>query len=156
MGRAHNAASLRYSQLLRKEQTSEIHIIIQDKQNSNSSSLKISSYLTLKVGENQTEDKVKKKKVRKRLNLALSQALHCCYCQSILYRFVFCFFFKHVNCNRAYQGWQEAGGSLWRSRTPSTGTLACTRGKPLPILSQVTHPKEKGGNPLTQATPRGG
>lgn len=62
MGRAHNAASLQYSQLLRKEQTSEIHIIIQDKQNSNSSSLKISSYLTLKVGENQTEDKVKKKK----------------------------------------------------------------------------------------------
>lgn len=66
MGRAHNAASLRYSQLLRKEQTSEIHIIIQDKQNSNSSSLKISSYLTLKVGENQTEDKVKKKKSQKK------------------------------------------------------------------------------------------
>lgn len=41
---------------LTQEKTSEIHIIMQDKQNSNSSSLKISSYLTLKVEGTETEE----------------------------------------------------------------------------------------------------
>lgn len=70
----------------------EILIIMQDKQNSNSSRLKISSYLTPKVEENQSEEvKLKKKKkttqifphkIGKILSSALSQALHCCWCQS--------------------------------------------------------------------------
>lgn len=53
--------SSQYSQFpifpaLTQEKTSEIHIIMQDKQNSNSSSLKISSYLTLKVEGTETEE----------------------------------------------------------------------------------------------------
>lgn len=66
MGRAHNTASLQYCQLLHKEKKikSEILIIMQDKQNSNSSSLKISSYLTPKVEENQSEKVKFKKKIK--------------------------------------------------------------------------------------------
>lgn len=41
MGRAHNTASLQYSQLLHKEKISEIHAIMQDKQTSSSCCLKI-------------------------------------------------------------------------------------------------------------------
>lgn len=48
----------------KKKIKSEILIIMQDKQNSNSSSLKISSYLTPKVEENQSEKVKFKKKIK--------------------------------------------------------------------------------------------
>lgn len=57
MGRAHSAASLEHSQFSHEQQMSEIHIVMQDKQYSNSSSLTIlSHHLTLKVEENKTEE----------------------------------------------------------------------------------------------------
>lgn len=47
-----------------RKKTPEILIIMQDKQNSNSSRLKISSYLTPKVEENQSEEVKLKKKIK--------------------------------------------------------------------------------------------
>lgn len=66
MGRAHNTASLQYSQLLhkKKKKNQKFSFFMQDKQNSNSNRLKISSYLTPKVEENQSEEVKLKKKIK--------------------------------------------------------------------------------------------